>query len=159
MKHLFSILTLAAALIAFTIPARAQYGVGSMGAAYGPATLSIGTNSTIQLNSTNTPNATIDARFFQNLSLQAVFQMSGTESPAPALTFTFQQSVDGVNWSTVGNKTWGITSSGATNFTTAVTNFVVGGVGWWRLNTIASAATNTVVTNLVVSYAIKRAAP
>jgi hypothetical protein len=87
--------------------------------------------------------------------------VSVTISATAATTnlYTFNRSVDGVNWDTnaANNVVLGAYVAGATPVTTT-TNWSAAGFGYYRLATIQVVGAGT-VTNNAVSYGVKIAAP
>jgi hypothetical protein len=142
MKKIVSILSLA--LMCFA--ASAQYvALDQM-----PATLA----STVTTNLA-TPQV-IDCSAQQNVAIMLMFNQSGASTSN--VVYTFERSVDRVNWDTATKYTITVPSTGTTRVNYG-TNINVAGFRYLRLTSIANATALTTMTNFGVHYSIKRNAP
>jgi hypothetical protein len=109
-----------------------------------------GTNA-IAANATVTPNVVVPVTKHSAIGLQV--STSSSAGAAGNVVTSFQRSVDGVTWETTPSVTMTNAVSGNSTVT-AVTNITTGGVGFLRLNTIASSA-NGSLTNTAVQVTRK----
>lgn len=101
-----------------------------------------------------TSGVTIDGRYQENIALQLTSTSAGTN--ANNYTVTIQRSIDGTNFdTTVPHLTWVLAGNG-TNSMRHLTNFATLGYGWFRVSSIANANPDTVLSNIVIRYSIKR---
>jgi hypothetical protein len=88
---------------------------------------------------------------WNNIALQSVTVLTNGETSA--ITYTFDKSLDGINWQT-GAVVWATSAAGLTT-NTVVTNILVGAVRWLRQDTISNAATNGQLHIIGLSYSGK----
>ena len=141
MKTIALILSLAA--LAFAGAANAQQYLQT--SVYAQGTNAIAANATV------TPNVTVPVT--KNSAIGIQVSTSSSAGAAGNVVTSFQRSVDGVTWETTPSLTMTNAVSGTNNVAT-VTSTTTGGVGFLRLNTIASSA-NGSLTNTAVQVTRK----
>ena len=141
MKTIALILSLAA--LAFAGAANAQQYL--LTSVYAQGTNAIAANATV------TPNVTVPVT--KNSAIGIQVSTSSSAGAAGNVVTSFQRSVDGVTWETTPSITLTNAVSGNTTVAT-VTSTTTGGVGFLRLNTIASSA-NGSLTNTAVQVTRK----
>jgi hypothetical protein len=148
MKKLITIITLAA------LPVMAQsYAVITPSGVPGDIPLGgVTSNTTVN----------IDCRKHQNVAVHIRYASDGAvSSPVTNIVLTFNKSLDGTTFSTVATDkiTWKLPLENGTSTNYATTNLSVGGLGYIRLESIASQDVTNSCTNIVFSYAMKIRAP
>lgn len=132
-------LIVALLMLAVFVPTPAQAQTATVYSATYPAVTVTLTTNAIAASGVLTQSAVyVDARVYDEFALQStsVLGLAGTA----ATTYTFQYSVDKVNWGS--GFTWAPAATGATT-NTVVTNITVGAVGWIKLFSIANGNTST----------------
>jgi hypothetical protein len=146
-KILFSLI----GLLAFALVAPAQqYTVSSVGTNTATAILNGTTNHVVNA-TTNALGYPITCTKFGDVGIQVVFKL--TASGTTAVIFKFSESLDGVNYVANTARTLSVTPAG-TAVVTGLTNQVLNGIGYLRLDTIEN-ANSTDVTNLSVMLVTK----
>lgn len=90
----------------------------------------------------------------QNVALSAT--ISGTATFTN--TYTFQRSVDGVNWDTAAANSYTLQAVTTGAATTTTTNAIIQGFGYLRLYSVTVVGSGT-VTNNAINYGLKLVSP
>lgn len=113
-------------------------------------TLSITNHVPATLTNSSPGSAVIDVSRVKDVAVQIVLKLMGAGTTA--IPFTFQRSVDGSNYATAF--TLSVTPAG-TATATAMTNINTQAFPYWKISAIQN-DNATGITNLVVTYGIKR---
>jgi hypothetical protein len=123
---------------------------------YGWGTVTPGFSQIAGSSATNgATTAVIDCRKCQNVALQLKTQSDAANTANTV--FAFAKSVDGTSYG--ADVLLVPVANAGTTATHAVTNFVVGGIGYLKLAWVSNAAASAVVTNFQVRYSTKLNAP
>jgi hypothetical protein len=141
-KLIRSLLVLA--LAGFALPAVAQQ--------YQNTTLISARN--IPGGATSNYNLTIGAQKYKEVGISATWKLDGAGTDVS--TITFDQSLDGSTWSTVGSSTLAAANAGTTTVT-YVTNITMNAKGYIRLKSMVNGTSGQAITNLTISYSLKPA--
>lgn len=131
-------------LLAFGAQAQGNYQARSL----------LSSTASITAGSTSNYNAVINLERWDEVALQVAFKSTAQPANMSNVTVTLSRSLDNVNWGTLDKLTIPVLANG-TNTVSLTTNIGVGAIGYYRLDSIANANTNGVLTNIVVRYSVK----
>lgn len=142
MKHVITILA-ALALFAFGAQAQGNYQAASL----------LSTTASITAGATTNYNTVINVTKWDEIALQLSYKLAAATANNSNVTVTLSRSLDGVNWGTADKLVFTLAAN-STNQVSTITNIDTGSIGYYRLDSIANANTNT-MTNILVRFAVK----